>query len=104
MDPPGDPDTHLRLRTTDLCPTRAGGAPLNGWVGMNANLSLSNKQSPWVVPYTSVVLGVSLESSDQIRSVAQSCPTLGLNPCFPLTIFFFYLKSCQVLNFLKFIF
>ena len=44
MDPPGDPDTHLRLRTTDLCPTRAGGAPLNGWVGMNANLSLSNKQ------------------------------------------------------------
>ena len=44
VDPPGDPDTHLRLRTTDLCPTRAGGAPLNGWVGMNANLSLSNKQ------------------------------------------------------------
>ena len=76
MDPPGDPDTYLRLRTTDLCPTRAGGAPLNGQIGMSANLSQTNRKSLWVVPYISVVLGVSLE------------PYLGLNPCFPLTIFF----------------
>ena len=79
------------------------------WVGWDECQSISLKQtkSLWVVLYTSVVLGVSLESSDQIRS-DQSLSHVRLWVwilVFPWPFFFsFYLKSCQVLNFLKFIF
>ena len=92
VDPPGDPDTYLRLRTTDLCPTRAGGAPLNGQIGMSANLSLSNKQKESV--------GGTVHFSGA-GCVFGTIP--GFESLFSLDHFFsFYLKSCQVLNFNSF--
>ena len=57
-------------------------------------LSQTNKESVGgTVHFSGAGCVFGIIRSDQIRSVAQSCPTLGLNPCFPLTIFFFFLSK-----------